>query len=50
LDEIVGDGARQMLVAALGAEIAAYIEACWDQVDEDGHRWWSATDTPPSGK
>ena len=27
LDEIVRDGARQMLAAALRAEVAAYIEA-----------------------
>src|SRR4051794_32099783 len=33
LDEIVRDGARQMLAAALQAEVAAYIEAHADQVD-----------------
>jgi putative transposase len=38
LDEIVRDGARQMLAAALQAEVAAYIEAHADQVDADGHR------------
>ena len=38
LDEIVRDGARQMLAAALQAEVAAYIEAHRDEVDEDGHR------------
>ena len=38
LDEIVRDGARQMLAAALQAEVAAYIEQFADQVDEDGHR------------
>jgi transposase-like protein len=37
LDEIVRDGARQMLAAALAAEVAAYIEAHRDVVDEDGH-------------
>ena len=26
LDEIVGDGARQMLAAALQAEVAAYVD------------------------
>jgi hypothetical protein len=36
LDEIVRDGARQMLAAALRAEVAAYVEAHADQVDEDG--------------
>jgi putative transposase len=38
LDEIVRDGARQMLAAALQAEVAAYIALYADQVDEDGHR------------
>ena len=38
LDEIVRDGARRMLAAALAAEVAAYIEAHADQVDGDGRR------------
>ena len=38
LDEIVRDGARQMLAAALQAEVAAYIEAHADQLDERGRR------------
>ncbi len=38
LDEIVRDGARQMLAAALLAEVAAHIEQYADQVDSDGHR------------
>ena len=38
LDEIVRDGARQMLAAALKAEVAAYIDAHCHLVDEDGHR------------
>lgn len=38
LDEIVREGARQMLAAALQAEVAAYIEAHVDQLDEHGHR------------
>ena len=38
LDEIVRDGARQMLAAALRAEVAAYVDAHADDVDEDGHR------------
>ena len=38
LDEIVRDGARQMLAAALQAEVAAYVEQYADQVDEHGHR------------
>ncbi|GAB2442914.1 IS256 family transposase [Nocardia tengchongensis] len=38
LDEIVRDGARQMLAAALQAEVAAYVEQFAGQVDENGHR------------
>src|SRR4051795_11959504 len=38
LDEIVRDGARKMLAAALQAEVAAYIEAHRDEVDEHGRR------------
>ena len=38
LDELVRDGARQMLAAALQAEVAAYVEAFADQVDGAGHR------------
>lgn len=38
LDEIVRDGARQMLAAALQAEVAAYIEQFADHLDGNGHR------------
>src|ERR1700678_4016067 len=38
LDEIVRDGARQMLAAALWAEVAAYIDAHVGEVDENGYR------------
>ncbi|WP_063043777.1 IS256 family transposase [Nocardia pseudovaccinii] len=38
LDEIVRDGARQMLAAALKAEVAAYVAQFADQLDENGHR------------
>ncbi len=38
IDEIVRDGARQMLAAALEAEVAAYIDAHAGQLDEHGHR------------
>jgi putative transposase len=38
LDEIVRDGARQMLAAALRAEVAAYVEQFADQLDEHGRR------------
>jgi putative transposase len=38
LDEIVRDGARQMLAAALRAEVAAYIDVHAGEVDENGRR------------
>lgn len=36
LDEIVRDGTRQMLAAALQAEVAAYVDAHSGQRDEIG--------------
>ncbi len=38
LDELVRDAARQMLAVALQAEVAAYIEAHIEEVDEHGRR------------
>jgi transposase-like protein len=38
IDEIVRDGAQRMLAAALQAEVAAYIAAHADQLDERGRR------------
>lgn len=38
IDEIVREGARAMLAAALQAEVAAYIEAHAHEVDADGRR------------
>jgi hypothetical protein len=38
LDEIVCDGARQMLAAALKAEVAGYVEQFADRLDENDHR------------
>src|SRR5829696_7686883 len=38
LDEIVRDGARQMLAAALQAEVAAYVDAHRGEVDAQGRR------------
>jgi putative transposase len=38
LDEIVRDGARQMLATALQAEVAAYVEAHRGEVDAEGCR------------
>lgn len=48
LDEIVRDGARQMLAAALRAEVAAYVEGFVDQVMSRGAVWWCATVTTTS--
>src|SRR6476619_1738183 len=38
LDELVRDGARRMLAAALEAEVAAHIERYAEVRDENGHR------------
>ncbi len=38
MDELVRDGARQMLAAALQTEVAAYIDAHRGEVDQAGHR------------
>ena len=38
LDELVRDGARQMLAAALQAEVAAYIDQFAGVRDDSGHR------------
>jgi hypothetical protein len=38
LDEIVRDGGRQILAAALQAEVAAYVEQFKDELDEHGRR------------
>jgi transposase-like protein len=38
LDELVREGARAMLAAALQAEVAAYVEAFAGEVDEHGRR------------
>ena len=38
LDEVVRDGARQMLAVALLAEVAAYVDAHGGEVDDQGHR------------
>ena len=38
LDQLVRDGARQMLAAALQAEVATYVQAFAHEVDEAGRR------------
>lgn len=38
IDEIVREGARRMLAAALEAEVNAYIAELADQRDDKGHR------------
>lgn len=38
LDQLARDGARQMLAAALLAEVAAYVDANAGEVDGEGHR------------
>ena len=38
LDELVAEGARRMLAAALEAEVEAYISSLTHELDDDGHR------------
>ncbi len=38
LDELVAEGARRMLAAALEAEVDAYVSSLRDERDEHGHR------------
>jgi hypothetical protein len=38
LDEVIRDGARAMLAAALQADVAGYVDAHRGEVDEAGHR------------
>jgi transposase-like protein len=38
LDELVAEGARRMLAAALEAEVDAYVSALVDECDDRGHR------------
>jgi len=38
LDELVRDAARQMLAVALRAEVAAYLDAAADPLDDAGRR------------
>ena len=47
IDQIVRDGARQMLAAALQAEVAAYIGQFAGLRDEDGGGWWCVTASSP---
>jgi len=50
IDEIVRDGARRMLAAALEAEVAAYITAHADQLDDDGRRLVVRNGPPSRGR
>ena len=38
LDELVAEGARRMLAAALEAEVDAYVTSLSDERDKEGHR------------
>jgi putative transposase len=48
IDEIVREGARRMLAAALEAEVNTYLAQLADQRDESGRRLVCATATTPS--
>jgi hypothetical protein len=50
LDEIVRDGARRMLAAALQAEVAAYIGPTLARWTPMVTGWWYVTATTSSGR
>ena len=50
IDQIVRDGAREMLAAALQAEVAAYVDNFGHLRDEGGGAWWCATALPSRGR
>jgi hypothetical protein len=50
IDEIVRDGARRMLAAALEAEVAAYIDAYTASSTRTAVGWWCATATRRRGR
>ena len=50
LDEIVREGARRMLAAALEAEVNSYIAELAHERTRRGGAWWSATATTSRGR
>jgi hypothetical protein len=50
IDQIVREGARQMLAAALRAEVAAYIGQFAGVRTRTAAGWWSATGVPSRGR
>ena len=50
IDQIVREGARRMLAAALQAEVEAYIDQFAGELDQDGRGWWSATGRRTRGR
>jgi hypothetical protein len=50
LDDLAREGARRMLVTALEAEVAAYLERHRDERDENGQRWWFGTGRRGQGR
>jgi hypothetical protein len=50
IDEIVREGARRMLAAALLAEVAAYIEQFADELEPTGGGWWCVMATTTSAR
>jgi hypothetical protein len=43
IDDILRDGARRALQAAIEREVEEYIRRSSGHLDEHGHPWWSAT-------
>jgi hypothetical protein len=49
LDELAREGARRMLVSALGEELAAYLERHAETRDAEAGCWWSGRDRAGAG-
>jgi hypothetical protein len=50
IEEIVREGARRMLTAALEAEVHTYVAELADQRGDRGRRWWSVAATHGRGR
>ena len=50
LDQLVREGARRMLAAALEAEVDAYLAAMRSSGTSRASGWWCATATPASAR
>ncbi len=40
LEELIREGARRLLQAAIEQEVIEYLERFREEKDDKGHRWW----------